>query len=82
MPPAANCAADTTRVLRVEAPGRTSLPILGAVGPPPIPLGLYAFIAITGAKGSDLGPQGAILPSTATNPLEVPTPNPWCLSSH
>ena len=22
------------------------------------------------------GPQGAILPSTATNPLEVPTPNP------
>jgi len=72
MPPAANCAADTTRTLKVEASGAlhrlifeglglgspSSLrPAFGALGPPPIPLGLYAFIAITGARGSDLGPH-------------------------
>ena len=27
-------------------------------------------------SGSDAGPPGAILPTTVTNPLEVPTPNP------
>ena len=31
------------------------------------------------SRGTTRGPQGAILPSTATNPLEVPTPNPYPL---
>ena len=100
MPPAANCAADTSRALGVEALGTCAGRSLRQWAMNPWGLGpgsLTTFIGrtlrvvrkrweacnlIAIDEGSTWGPQGAILPTTATNPLEVPTPNPGYLSSH